>query len=242
MKNLWTLAVVLLLAPITALAQNSTAAQAAANYIEGGTWSYPTFIQVVATKTTVQGDVVIDCALAPSGHVTSCLVTPSTPTATPDKDKLIGLAYLQFASVDPASIDGGVQPGDRVRFHYSTKDPQHSDVADAAKLTFSAEDADLISRYEGATWAFPNGRDMFLAYPDAAKAQSVSGESVIDCTIALSGALSACNLTSEKPAGYGFGEATVKLFVAHCHVDPATVAGGIHDGDRHKFTMKWSLP
>lgn len=217
------------------------AAPATANYIEGGKWTYPTYAEVFNTRSTARGDVVIDCALAPSGHVTSCVVTLATPGTTPDTDKLIGLAYLQYASVDPASIDGGVLPGDRVKFHYSTRDLSHSDLADAAKLTVSAADADMTARYQGSRWTYPPGDVMLRSYPQDAVNQAVAGTAVIDCQIAPSGAMSSCSLISESPAGYGFGDATVRVFVDNCHVDPATVADGIQPGDHHRFTYKWTI-
>ena len=230
----------LLLLPMAASAQD-TAAPASASYIEGGQWTYPTYADVINTHTTVRGDVVIDCALAPSGHATSCLVTTATPETMQDTDKLIGLAYLQYAAVDPKSVDGGILPGDRVKFHYSTHDLAHSDLADAAKLTISAADADMVARYQGSKWTYPSADIMAQSYPRDAVNQAIAGTAVIDCQIAPSGAMSSCDLLSESPTGYGFGEAAIRDFVCHCHVDPATVTDGIQPGDHHKFTYKWTI-
>jgi protein TonB len=55
------------------------------------------------------------------------------------------------------------------------------------------------------------------------------------------GRITSCDIISENPKGYGFGQATVKAFIRHAKVKPASVGGELRDGDRRKFTYKWQL-
>ena len=79
------------------------------------------------------------------------------------------------------------------------------------------------------------------SYPDRAANDEVEGTVTIDCAINSSGRVTSCDILSENPKGYGFGAATVKLFIKYAHVDPGSVDGQLQEGARKKFTYKWVL-
>jgi hypothetical protein len=57
----------------------------------------------------------------------------------------------------------------------------------------------------------PVAQDYSRAFPNAARKAKVNGQTIIGCTIVADGALSACKVLKEEPAGYGFGEAALGL-------------------------------
>jgi protein TonB len=63
---------------------------------------------------------------------------------------------------------------------------------------------------ESPTWSrAPSFADVAAAYP--ARAHGVDGSATLYCRVAASGALEACEVTSETPGGLGFGEAAKSL-------------------------------
>ncbi len=96
-------------------------------------------------------------------------------------------------------------------------------------------------RYIGGDWTYPGSDEMGDLYPPRAQDNEIEGTVTIDCAVNATGRVTGCDILSESPAGYGFGLATVKAFIHYAHVDPASVDGGLRDGDRKKFTYKWTL-
>jgi protein TonB len=47
-------------------------------------------------------------------------------------------------------------------------------------------------------------------YPERAQRMSVEGDASIRCVVTTEGLLTSCVVVSERPTGYGFGEATVR--------------------------------
>lgn len=70
----------------------------------------------------------------------------------------------------------------------------------------------------------PSFADFAAAYPQAAKAQKVSGRVELDCAFIASGQLGRCDVLSERPAGQGFGAAARK--VAQGFVGPTQLSNG----------------
>jgi len=91
--------------------------------------------------------------------------------------------------------------------------------------------------YITAKWAVaPSARDMAQFFPPRAREDEIEGSATVECTAARSGAV-ACKAVTENPPGYGFGDATVKLFQAGAKL----AAGTYHKGDRMRFTYGWRL-
>jgi outer membrane biosynthesis protein TonB len=57
----------------------------------------------------------------------------------------------------------------------------------------------------------PSAEEFNRLYPPAAARAGIGGKAQVVCVVEASGALRDCKLKSEEPAGYGFGEAGVKL-------------------------------
>ena len=57
----------------------------------------------------------------------------------------------------------------------------------------------------------PNGDELAEYYPDVAQRESKTGTSTIKCVVTPRGSLTNCQVLSESPAGYGFGQASVRM-------------------------------
>jgi TonB family protein len=57
----------------------------------------------------------------------------------------------------------------------------------------------------------PNGDDMLEVYPSKAFANGLAGQATLVCQVDASGSLKDCFVIDESPAGYGFGDAALKL-------------------------------
>jgi protein TonB len=101
--------------------------------------------------------------------------------------------------------------------------------------------AELVSRHiTGATFLQrPSGRDFERYFPTRALARGQSGRVVLDCTVAVDGRI-ACAVESEDPAGWGFGEASLRA-ASHFRVAPATADGQPTSGGRLRVPMTWRV-
>jgi periplasmic protein TonB len=70
--------------------------------------------------------------------------------------------------------------------------------------------------------------DLTRYYPDRALGRNIEGEAVLNCLVATSGLLN-CDVVSETPTGWGFGEAAQRIARAHRMV-PATRSGVAVEG------------
>ncbi|MGZ3306695.1 MAG: hypothetical protein ACXU8U_12615 [Asticcacaulis sp.] len=89
-------------------------------------WTYPNATQMAdayppkAQAETVSGMAVIACAIAGNGSITGCKIVAEDP-------KSYGFGYvtaqvfIKFTHVDPASVEGGIRPGDYKLFKYYWK-------------------------------------------------------------------------------------------------------------------------
>lgn len=83
----------------------------------------------------------------------------------------------------------------------------------------------------------PDGRDFARYYPGNALRRGVGGRVVLDCSVAASGRLN-CSVASEEPAGWGFGDASLRA-AQHFRVAPATADGQATSGGRLRVPMTW---
>lgn len=74
-------------------------------------------------------------------------------------------------------------------------------------------------------------------YPREAFMQGVAGEVVLDCDVDASGRLS-CEVTSETPAGRGFGEAALRI--ARAHVMRPAMRNGAPTNGRYRMVVPFS--
>ncbi len=94
-------------------------------------------------------------------------------------------------------------------------------------------------RYLAGTWRYPDIDEAIAAWPQAARDNHIEGTVVLDCTVVPTGQVDACVVVSESPAGYGFGNAAVDMFVHYASVDPKSIDGGLKGGEHKTFTYMW---
>ena len=71
--------------------------------------------------------------------------------------------------------------------------------------------------------------DTLRYYPPGAEKAGIWGSAVIACTLRISGDLENCQLASETPPGWGFGEAALKM-APTLHARPHSVNGEPYEG------------
>jgi protein TonB len=99
----------------------------------------------------------------------------------------------------------------------------------AAEPAVGANKPSVITRPDWRT--IPTGQQIAGVFPERAIRQHVDGRAVIRCTVMASGKVGKCQIVSESPEGYGFGDAVLKLskyFVMRPQtVDGAPVEGAV---------------
>jgi TonB family protein len=70
----------------------------------------------------------------------------------------------------------------------------------------------------------PDGDTLSVFYPYRARAERMEGAAAVNCTVTPEGVAMDCKVISERPAGYGFGNATIEI-ASFFRFRPATVYG-----------------
>jgi hypothetical protein len=78
----------------------------------------------------------------------------------------------------------------------------------------------------GATWLSQSSQDAY--YPADALRANVGGRATVRCNANGDGHLSSCRVLDETPRGYGFGDATVRMYQTGLRltVTPEIAKGG----------------
>jgi len=93
-----------------------------------------------------------------------------------------------------------------------------------------------------ADWARrPTASDLERFYPRRAQDLALEGATRLSCTVSADGSAEACKVESETPAGYGFGEASLRM-VKSFRFHPMTVDGQPRGGGVIHIPLKWTLP
>lgn len=107
--------------------------------------------------------------------------------------------------------------------------------------TRSGEPLPLPPVTRRADWFWrPFSRDIERFFPDTAARQQVSGKGTALCTVGVDGKLSDCQVASESPEGFGFGEATVRASRMFRFI-PAVVNGQF-ESSQVRVPMSWNAP
>jgi len=92
-----------------------------------------------------------------------------------------------------------------------------------------------------ADWvAKPSGDDMAEAYPPLASAIGVTGHVMLHCRIATTGRTEDCQVVSEAPKGFGFGDAALKVAPLF-RMAPSTTGGSAVASDV-RIPIRFALP
>jgi len=85
----------------------------------------------------------------------------------------------------------------------------------------------------------PNARDFARYYPERALERGQEGRVNLACIVAADGRI-ACTVTSEDPAGWGFGEAALRIS-RHFRMAPATRDGAATSGGRVNVPIRFNV-
>lgn len=86
----------------------------------------------------------------------------------------------------------------------------------------------------------PTAEQMMRAYPERALERGVGGSAVLNCLVQANGTIAGCDVSSETPAGQGFGRAAQSLS-RHFRINPRTVDGAA-TGSRVVVSLRFVPP
>jgi TonB family protein len=179
-----------------------------------------------AKAANVGGRVTLDCVFSRAGMLSRCDVLQEAPN------------FYGF---------GGAARRLAGKFVGPTTDSRGASLAGAhvqLPVVFAAESLASVRPVIGRPqWtAIPAAAALMAVYPrDAAKVGVLKARVVLSCTVVAEGALSACKVESEEPAGYGVGKATLQLAPSFrlgiwTSEGLPTLGGGVRVPIRYDFT------
>jgi protein TonB len=89
-------------------------------------------------------------------------------------------------------------------------------------------------------WLRPADSGQLRFYPPKALEAGIQGRAVIECVVTGDGGLAQCVVIEETPAGYGFGEATIRV-AAQFRMKPVSYDGEQTAGRRVRVPLRWAL-
>lgn len=110
-------------------------------------------------------------------------------------------------------------------------------VIAAAPVAASAEEPLTSDQVRVSVYTRPGDR----FYPEEAQRKGISGQASILCTVGARGKLSDCEVTSENPAGAGFGY-SIRRMAQTMTIAPVAKDGSPTAGRKFCFTTKFGLP
>jgi len=145
--------------------------------------------------------VVLSCTHNEHLAVRGCVLVSEAPAG-----QGFGAAALAMAakSADNPQLnypDEPAKPAKQVELHFTLHPPQVA--PDITRMAHVIGKAAIVSS--------PSGAQIQAAYPERALSNQVEGVGQIDCIVLINGKLSRCQIASENPTGFGFGQAALDL-------------------------------
>jgi TonB family protein len=152
--------------------------------------AYPT----KARDAKQEGRVSMRCKVETTGALANCAVTEETPAGFEFGDQSLKLAPLFRLGPGPFPENG------------RTTVPLNWSVSGSSPAA-----SPPVPPVQGPNWIRkPTGRDYAELYPERAVRTSKDGRVKLRCTVTAAGLLTGCAVVEEIPAGYGFGDASIK--------------------------------
>ncbi|WP_304167839.1 energy transducer TonB [Phenylobacterium aquaticum] len=87
----------------------------------------------------------------------------------------------------------------------------------------------------------PSGDDISRYYPDRASRMSQDGRATISCSVTAKGTLENCDVVSEDPADFGFGDSALRMSKLF-KMKPKTADGAPVEGGTVRIPIRFTLP
>jgi len=88
----------------------------------------------------------------------------------------------------------------------------------------------------------PDGSKFAIYYPRRALERGIQGRVQLTCSVNAQHRLASCVVLQEDPAGWGFGDASMRMAQREFRVNPQTVDGQPTDGGTITFPIRWRMP
>jgi hypothetical protein len=148
----------------------------------------------------VSGEAFVSCEHTEHGGLTNCLFTGEAPWGQGFGDAAMAIAK-NAVECPEVSLSEAQRQRSTLKFTF-TASPL-SIAPDVTKPGWMISNPIWVRR--------PTGDDMAAFYPAAAHVTGMSGHATITCVATAEGHMSACQVTEERPAGWQFGAAAMKL-------------------------------
>ena len=148
------------------------------------------------------------CQVAQGGELEACTVLENLPS-DPEVERQV-LENLKGIRTRTWTQEGHSTVGSTVELNVATG-PYTPPWLVAAALVPPVVAPGVIDYRPNTPLRTPNGEDMARYYPDRAQRMEVGGTARMSCAIGARGALESCQVLSESPPEYGFGDAALKV-------------------------------
>jgi TonB family protein len=171
------------------------------------------YYPAAAKAAGVSGSATLSCGLTQHGGLTGCKLVSEDPMGQGFGDAALSIApkAIETPIVD---LFPDLRGPKTITFRFSASPPAiEPDVLHHGYLEWTGQAGGAPVRQASSTDAAARPASDYIAqvYPDAARRAGIEGKAVLECSVAADGHVQDCSVAEESPAGYGFGEAALKM-------------------------------